>query len=174
VAWLDAHGVLGPRTLCIHLVQADASDIDLLATRGAAVAHCPRSNLAHGHGAAPLAELRRAGLHVGLGTDSVVSVETLDLLAEARAARDLAGLDPAAAVALCTLDGARALDLDQETGSLTCGKWADVVALRRPTAAGSSAPFDGSVEESVLACGPRDVLATFVGGRDVYRHLRSS
>jgi 5-methylthioadenosine/S-adenosylhomocysteine deaminase len=173
VAWLDRHGVLGPRTLCIHVVQVDAGDIGRLASHGVAVAHCPRSNRAHAHGVAPLADLRQAGLRIGLGTDSVVSVETLDLLAEARAARELAGLDAAATVALCTLDGARALDLDRETGSLTPGKWADLVALRSPAAAVSTAASTAAAEELVLACGPGDVLATFVGGRDVYRHHRS-
>ena len=167
VAWLDEHGVLSERTLCIHVVQAGSEDVGRLAGTGAAVAHCPLSNRAHGHGAAPLAALLAAGVRVGLGTDSTVSVGRLDLLAEARAAATLAGLGAARALALCTLEGARALGLDAEIGSLAPGKWGDCVVVRRPRG-----PAGASPEEQVLASGPRDVLATFVGGRDVYRTSR--
>jgi 5-methylthioadenosine/S-adenosylhomocysteine deaminase len=167
VRWLDEHGVLAARTLCIHVVQATGLDIDRLATAGAAVAHCPRSNRAHGHGDAPLAALLAAHIRVGVGTDSVVSVGELDLLAEARAARALAGLDAAQALALCTLSAARALGLESEIGGLRAGKWADCVVMRCPPAGAVLAP-----EEQALAGGPRDVIATYVGGRDVYRNSR--
>ena len=162
VEWLDQHGVLAERTLCIHVVQAGAADLARLAHRGCAVAHCPLSNAAHGHGAAPLAEFLSYGLRVGVGTDSVLSVSRLDLLAEARAARALGDLDAESALALCTLGGAAALGLDGETGSLEAGKWGDCVVLRPASAVGSPA-------ERALQSGPEDVIATFVGGRDVYR-----
>jgi 5-methylthioadenosine/S-adenosylhomocysteine deaminase len=167
VQWLDEHGVLSGRTLCIHVVQATGLDIGRLANAGAAVAHCPRSNHAHGHGDAPLAALLAARLRVGLGTDSVLSVGELDLLAEARAARAIAGLDPSRTLALCTLDAARALGLESGIGSLRAGKWGDCVVVRPPSDAPATAP-----EEMVLASGPPDVLATFVGGRDVHRNSR--
>jgi cytosine/adenosine deaminase-related metal-dependent hydrolase len=163
VQWLDRHGVLGPDTLCIHVVRAGPTDIALLAERGCAVAHCPRSNAAHGHGAAPLAALLAAGLRVGAGTDSVLSAGTLDLLAEARLARRLGGLDAPAAVALCTLAAAGALGLEREVGSLSPGKWADCVVVR----AGPSPGADPA--EQALASGPGDVVLTILGGRDVYR-----
>lgn len=163
VQWLDQYGVLGERTLCIHVVQAGSADLKRLAHRGCAVAHCPLSNAAHGHGTAPLAGFLRHGLRVGLGTDSVLSVSRLDLLAEARAARALAGLDAGSALALCTLGGAAALGLDGEIGSLEVGKWGDCVVLR------SSAAAAGSPTERALESGRDDVIATFVGGRDVYR-----
>src|SRR5438876_3530209 len=67
--------------LCIHCIQVEERDIAILRDSGAAVAHCPRSNRAHGHGAAPLAALRRAGVPVALGTDSVVSVGGMNLWA---------------------------------------------------------------------------------------------
>ena len=162
VEWLDQHGVLAECTLCIHVVQAGPADLERLADRGCAVAHCPLSNAAHGHGAAPLAGFLSYGLRVGVGTDSVLSVSRLDLLAEARAARGLAGLDAESALALCTLGGAAALGLDGETGSLEVGKWGDCVVLRASSAGGS--PADRALES-----GRDDVIATFVGGRDVYR-----
>jgi cytosine/adenosine deaminase-related metal-dependent hydrolase len=163
VEWLAEHGVLTKQSLCIHAVQVTAPDIRRLAETGAAVAHCPRSNRAHGHGDAPLTALRVAGVRVGLGTDSVVSVGQLDLLAEARAARILGSLGADAAIQLCTLDGARALGIDLETGSLRRGKWADLTAIR-PRGRGTPA-------ERVLASSPGDVLLTYVGGREVYRSL---
>ena len=163
IEWLDRHGVLGERTLCIHAVQASEDDVQRLARRRSAVAHCPLSNAAHGHGSAPLAGFLRHGIRVGVGTDSVLSVGRLDLVAEARAARALAGLDADAALALCTLGAARALGLEAEVGSLEEGKWGDCVVLRSQRAAGVS-PV-----EQVLESKPEDVIATFVGGRDVYR-----
>jgi cytosine/adenosine deaminase-related metal-dependent hydrolase len=168
VAWLGEHGVLSERTLCIHVVQAGPTDVQRLARANAAVAHCPLSNRAHGHGEAPLAALLASGLRVGLGTDSILSVATIDLLAEARAARALAGLDAARALALCTRDAARALGLEREAGVLAPGRWGDCVVIR-PSAAQGAARTDMSAEERALASGPRDVVATFVGGRDVHR-----
>ena len=163
VEWLDRHGVLGERTLCIHLVQAREPDLRILARQGCAVAHCPLSNAAHRHGPAPVAGFLEHGLRVGLGTDSVLSVGPLDLLAEARAARGLAGLDGESALALCTLGGASALGLEDEIGSLEPGKWGDCVVVGSPPGAGD-APA-----EQVARARREDVIATFLGGRDVYR-----
>src|SRR5215213_2189393 len=118
VQWLAEHDVLSPLSLCIHAVQVAPGDIQLLANSGAAVAHCPTSNQVHGHGVAPVAAMLRAGIRVGLGTDSVVSIGQLDLLAEARLAGRLASLDAETLLELCTLGGARALGVDADTGSL--------------------------------------------------------
>jgi 5-methylthioadenosine/S-adenosylhomocysteine deaminase len=126
VQYLLRLGVLASgNCLAIHCVQVDARDIDILRDAGVAVAHCPRSNRAHGHGAAPLAAFRRAGVRVGLGTDSVVSVGDADLRAEARAA----GLDGDEALRMLTLEGARALGLEGEIGSLEVGKEADLAVF---------------------------------------------
>jgi cytosine/adenosine deaminase-related metal-dependent hydrolase len=164
IRWLAEHGVLSEQTLCIHAVQLDGRDIDRLADSGAAVAHCPLSNRAHGHGDAPLEGLLESGIRVGLGTDSVVSVGRLDLLAEAREAGGLApSLDADDLIELCTMSGARALGLDAHTGSLLPGKWADCAVVRIPANTG------GTPAERVLASGPRDILRTYVGGKEVYR-----
>jgi len=125
VEFLRRQGVLSAGTLTIHCVQADAPDVAILAAAGAAIAHCPRSNRAHGHGSAPLGAFRTARLRVGLGTDSVVSVGDLDLWAEARAA----GLEGEEALRALTLDGARALGWESEIGSLEVGKAADVAVF---------------------------------------------
>ncbi len=127
VQYLVQLGVLQRATgwLCIHCVQVDGQDIESLRGAGVAVAHCPRSNRAHGHGTAPLAAFRRAGLRVGLGTDSLVSVADSSLWAEAAAA----GLDGEDALRMLTIEGARALGLEDEIGSLEVGKQADLAVF---------------------------------------------
>ena len=118
-------GVIREGTLCIHCVQANTADIAWLTLTGAAVAHCPRSNAAHRHGRAPFAEFRAAGIPVGLGTDSVVSVGDLDLWAEAEAA----GVVENDALRALTIEGARALGWDREIGSLEVAKAADLAVF---------------------------------------------
>src|SRR5690606_15778284 len=167
VAWLERHGVLGPDLLCAHVVHAGAEDVSRLARSGTPVAHCPRSNAAHRHGTAPLGAFLDAGIEVGCGTDSVVSVGTLDLLAEARAARTLAHLGAAAALALCTIGAARALGMDREVGSLRQGKWGDAMVME--TRATSAA----AVLESILASPHEHVVATYLAGRPVHRRSGS-
>ena len=137
--------------LCIHCVQVDERDIATLREAGVGLAHCPRSNRAHGHGAAPLATYRRVGLRVGLGTDSVVSVGDASLWAEAAAA----GLEGEDALRMLTLEGARALGLDDAIGSLEVGKQADL------------AVFDGLPSDRPTVR-PSDALLTVVAGRVVH------
>jgi cytosine/adenosine deaminase-related metal-dependent hydrolase len=132
VAYLVQLGVIQRGTLCIHCVHVDAPDIRLLRDAGAAVAHCPRSNAAHRHGTAPLRVLLEAGVPVGIGTDSVISVGDLDVWKDAAAA----GFTGDDALRMLTIEGARALGWDSEIGSLVVGKSADLAvfplaALRR-------------------------------------------
>ena len=162
ISWLAEHNVLSSLSLCIHAVQVGPGDIQRLADSGAAVAHCPVSNQVHDHGVAPLAAMLKAGIRVGLGTDSVVSVGRLDLLAEARLAGSLADMDAEKVLELCTLGGARAIGIEAETGTLEAGKWADCTVIRLPQS-------ERTPTARVLASSPADVLLTCVGGREVYR-----
>jgi cytosine/adenosine deaminase-related metal-dependent hydrolase len=139
--------------LCIHCVQVDERDIEILREAGVGLAHCPRSNRAHAHGSAPLAAFREAGLRVGLGTDSVVSSGDLNLWSEAAAA----GLDGDEALRMLTIEGARALGLDREIGSLEVGKDADL-AVFASTALDRPPP-------------PSTALLTVIAGRIVFRGL---
>lgn len=160
MAFMDLHGVLSDRTLCIHAIHVSEADTELMARHGCAVAHCPRSNRFH-HGAdAPAARYLDRGLRLGLGTDSEISVHPPDLLAEAREARQLAGWDAATTLRLLTLGGAEAVERDPECGSLERGKLADMVAIR----IGES----DDPEESVLSSCAADVIGTWLGGRRVY------
>jgi 5-methylthioadenosine/S-adenosylhomocysteine deaminase len=164
VAWLDQHRVLTERTLCIHTVRVDQRDLDTLERRRVAIAHCPRSNSRHARRAAPLAEMLRRGLRIGLGTDSVASVSPLDLLAEARAARAIGGLGAEATLRLVTLGGARALGLEREVGSLVPGKWGDLVAWDLPGAVDAS-----RLADTLLSLPRSSVRRTVLGGREVYQ-----
>lgn len=164
-SWVDAFGVLGPDTLCIHGIRVDDQDLALVAARGAALAHCPLSNRRHGHGDAPLARYRAAGVRTGVGTDSVASVGVLDLFAEARAAAGLGGLDPGETLRLLTLDGARALGLDDEVGALVPGRYGDVIAV-----VGRAGTAAEAVRVAVSA-EPASVVATVLGGRLVAGRL---
>ena len=123
--------VLGPELLCAHCVHVDGrTRSQLLAAHDVPVAHCPRSNALLGCGIAPLAELRAAGVRVGLGTDSPASTPSFDAWEELRTAvymsrareRRPDALDADDALRLATLDAARALGLDDEIGSLTPGQ----------------------------------------------------
>ncbi len=150
VQYLSRLGVLRRGTLCIHCVQVDQADVTALARAEVSVAHCPRSNTSHGHGTAPLAAFRQAGLAVGLGTDSIVSTPDVDLWAEAAAA----GLQGSDALRMVTLEGARALGLERDIGALEVGKEADLAVFPGPL---PDAPGDG-----------RSALLTVVAGRVVH------
>lgn len=164
VAWLDQLGVLGSTTLCIHAVAVTAADLDLLGDRRASVAHCPRSNRRHAHGAAPLGAMLQRAIPVGAGTDSVASVAPLDLLAELRAAHALAGLPAEDSLQLAMLGAARALGLEAEVGSLTAGKWGDVIMVDLPGQVDAA-----RLADTLLSRRAGDVRATFLAGRAVWR-----
>ena len=120
--------------LAAHAVQLSDADVELLAARGAAVAHCPGSNAKLAAGIARVTALRRAGVRVGLGTDGPASGDDLDLWAEARLAGllarvtsgDAAALTAAELLLMATRDGAAAIGRD-DLGALEPGRWADLV-----------------------------------------------
>jgi 5-methylthioadenosine/S-adenosylhomocysteine deaminase len=130
-------GVLGERTVVAHCVWLDDREIELLAQTGTAVAHCPCSNMKLSSGAARIGALRAAGVTVGLGSDGEKENNNLDLLEEMKFAsllQKVTTLDPTTGdpwdiLAMATLDGARVLGLDAETGSLEPGKKADLVTV---------------------------------------------
>jgi len=137
IEMLDRNGLLDVRPLLIHAIRADARDVELIAARDAAVAHCPVSNAKLGHGIAPLCAMLAAGVRVGLGSDSVASNDRMDILGEAQAATLLQSvalqqpdaIEARRALELATIGGARALGLDSRIGSLEPGKAADLAAF---------------------------------------------
>ncbi|HET8698530.1 MAG TPA: TRZ/ATZ family hydrolase [Gammaproteobacteria bacterium] len=137
LARLDALGLVTPALIGVHATQLEPSEIALLASAGASVVHCPRSNAKLASGACPVATLLAAGVNVALGTDGAASNNRLDLWAELQAAallgkhvaRDAAAVPAAAALAMATINGARALNLADQIGSLSPGKAADMICV---------------------------------------------
>ncbi|HLU47794.1 MAG TPA: amidohydrolase family protein, partial [Planctomycetota bacterium] len=182
IAWLDELGCLEAKPLLVHAIQCDAEDLRRIVESGSAVAHCPKSNAKLGHGIAPFGELRSAGATVGLGSDSVASNNSLDLLEEARFAALIArgrcasnGCSdplptPRDILRLATLDGARALGLDAEIGSLEVGKRADLIAV--DLAAPNVAPVhDPEAAVAWSACAA-NVVFTAVEGEILFERDR--
>jgi cytosine/adenosine deaminase-related metal-dependent hydrolase len=175
---LADHGLLHGGLIAVHVVQADERHVALLAEAGVAVAHCPRSNALLGCGIAPVAAMRRAGVPVGLGTDSPASAIDFDLWAEMRAALVASRAREAAADALtagdvlrmATVDGARILGLGDRVGSLEPGLRADLTAL--DLAGSPLAPVDDPEVAAVLGGSSERVLLTVVDG--VVRYRRSA
>jgi 5-methylthioadenosine/S-adenosylhomocysteine deaminase len=132
-----SRGILGPRTVVAHCVWLDDREIQLLAQTGTSVAHCPCSNMKLSSGPARVADLRGAGIAVGLGSDGEKENNNLDMIEEMKFAsllQKVSTLDPTAGdpwdvLAMATLEGARVLSLDAVTGSLEPGKRADVVTV---------------------------------------------
>ena len=168
-------GALNSQTLAVHCVHQTPEDIAQLAATGAAIIHCPKSNAKLGAGIAPLASwLRTPNLRVGLGTDSAVSNNTLDLFEEMRFAllMQRASLEDAEAVTardvvrLATLGGAEAIGLSSQIGSLTPGKQADLIAVRldRPHAVPATDPYAALV----YTARAEDVLFTLCNSEILY------
>jgi cytosine/adenosine deaminase-related metal-dependent hydrolase len=175
VRLLARQELLDSSTIAAHCVKVDEEEIALLAEADVAVAHCPRSNALLGCGIAPLAELRAAGLRVGIGTDGVSSVPSYDMfeelrtaifMARARAERSSA-LSATDALALATLGSARALGLEREVGSLTPGKRADLAVV---SLAGSPyLPWEDPAAAVVFGGSPERVLFSVIDGEPRYR-----
>lgn len=162
VQHLDRHGLLGGDLLAVHANVLHPGDAELLAQRGAHVAHCPRSHAYFEHRPFAWLSLERAGANVCLGTDSMATVPRqtelwLDLFAEMRQVRTSAsGLTPEQVVRLATVNGAKALGCAGQAGVLAVGGWADAIAV----------PFAGQptdVAEAVVHH-TGDVCASLIGG----------
>ncbi|MBK1642734.1 N-ethylammeline chlorohydrolase [Chromatium okenii] len=134
---LDQLGLINSRLLAIHMTQLNDAEIARLAETGAHVVHCPESNLKLASGFCPVEKLLAAGVNVALGTDGAASNNDLNILGEMRTAallgKGVAGsataVSATAALRMATINGARALGLADEIGSLEVGKSADIVAL---------------------------------------------
>ena len=130
-------GVTGPGFIGVHGVHFTDAELETLAECGSSIAHCPTSNLKLASGIAPVARMRQLGINTGLGTDGAASNNRLDLFGEMRLAAllakgstgDASALPARAALRMATLEGANALGLGGEIGSITPGKSADLVAV---------------------------------------------
>jgi len=171
LARLARLGLLGPRFQAVHMTQIDDEDLALLLQSNSSVIHCPESNLKLASGFCPVERLWQAGVNVAIGTDGAASNNDLDLLGETRTAALLAkavagtatALDAHRALRMATLNGARALGLEDETGSLEIGKAADLVAFDLSGLA--QQPVYDPVSQLIYASGRDCVKQVWVGGK---------
>ncbi len=171
-------GVLAPNLLACHCVALDETDMDLLAASDVKVVHNPESNMKLASGIAPVPDLLARGICVALGTDGCASNNDLDMLGEMDTVAKLhkvATLDPTvvdaeAVLRMATIDGARALGLDDRIGSLEVGKQADLIVIdtRQP----HLTPFYRPASHVVYAARGGDVTTTIVGGRILVENRR--
>ena len=166
LARLGRLGLLGPRFQAVHMTQISEDDLALLVESNTSVIHCPESNLKLASGFCPVERLWQAGVNVAIGTDGAASNNDLDLLGETRTAAMLAkavagsatALDAHRALRMATLNGARALGLESEIGSLEVGKAADIVAF----------DLSGLAQQPIYDPVSQLIYAT---GRDCVKHL---
>jgi len=178
LARLGQLGLVNPALMAAHMTQLDDEEIAEVARNGISVVHCPSSNLKLASGFCPVAKLLKAGVNVAIGTDGAASNNTLDMLAEMKSAallaKGVAG-DPTAvpaarALRMATLNGARALGLDKDVGSLTEGKWADVTAIDLD--APETQPVHDVVSTLVYAANREQVSDVWVAGRRLLQERR--
>ncbi|MCK6394488.1 TRZ/ATZ family hydrolase [Zoogloea sp.] len=175
IARLDSLGLLGPGLIGVHAVHLSDDDIDRLALHRCAIAHCPTSNMKLASGAAPVTRLLERGLPVGLGSDGAASNNRLDLWREMLQASllaklgtgDASSLPAHAALRMATLDGARALGMDDHIGSLLPGKAADLCALRIDSP--DSLPLFDAASHLVYVLGRHEVSDVWINGQQRVR-----
>ena len=173
--YLESIGFWGPRSLAAHGVWLSAPDIQILARRKVAVSHNPESNMKLASGVAKVPALQRAGVTVGLRTDGAASNNDLDMFEAMRQAAFLHKLttsDPRTlpaktALAMATIDGARALGMDRQIGSLEAGKRADLILVS--VAGARQTPMYDPLSHLVYVARGDDVTTTIVNGKILMR-----
>jgi 5-methylthioadenosine/S-adenosylhomocysteine deaminase len=172
---LEEFGLLSQRLIAVHMTQLEPDEIALVAKYRVNVAHCPESNLKLANGFCPVQELLNSGVNVALGTDGAASNNDLDMLSELRSAALLAkgitgdprSLPARTAIAMATLNAARALGIDDITGSLKAGKEADLIAI--DLGAPETQPVYDAVAQIVYSAGRSQVTDVWIAGRQVMK-----
>jgi cytosine/adenosine deaminase-related metal-dependent hydrolase len=176
IQYLKQVRILDCEPLLAHCIRVDRADIEVLAQTRAKVAHCPKSNAKLGHGRAPFADFVAAGVTVGLGSDSVASNNTCDIIEEARFAILMARdpqhplLKASQVLAAATVGGAYCVGLGDEIGVLREGAQADLVVVSLDGV--HQLPVYDPVAALIFASSGRDVVLTMVAGREVFRDQR--
>lgn len=163
-------GLINPNLVAVHMTQLNDDEIQLFAKQKANVVHCPESNLKLAAGFCPTAKLLEAGVNVALGTDGAASNNDLDMLGELRTAAllgkgvagDASAIPAMQALRMATINGARALGISDETGSLAVGKSADLCAINLKTP--ETAPVYNPVSHIVYAANRDQVTDVWIRG----------
>ncbi|POM59492.1 5-methylthioadenosine/S-adenosylhomocysteine deaminase [Phytophthora palmivora] len=171
LANLKRMGLLSEHLICAHMTQLTDSEIDDVAKAGAHVAHCPSSNLKLASGIAPVTEMLKRGVNVGIGTDGAASNNSLDMFGEMKLAAILAKAQtlksssvPAVdALQMATLNGARALGLEKDIGSIEVGKRADVIAVECDSI--EMIPMYNAISHIVYVAGREHVSDVWINGK---------
>jgi 5-methylthioadenosine/S-adenosylhomocysteine deaminase len=166
-------GLLGPNLIGVHGVHLAPEELALLVLQGCHIAHCPSSNLKLSSGLAPVAEMIEGGINVGIGTDGAASNNKLDMFGEMRLAALLAkgvsgnaaAVPAHVALRMATLNGARALGMQDAIGSIEKGKSADITAIDLSTP--ETSPCYDVISHLVYAVGREQVTDVWIGGRRV-------
>lgn len=172
---LDDLGLINPGLMAVHATQLTAAEIALLARNGCSVIHCPRSNLKLASGACPVADLLAAGVNVALGTDGAASNNRLDLWAEMDTAAlfgkvvadDASALPAPELLRMATINGARALGLEDTIGSIEPGKGADVICVRLDEL--ETRPVHDPVSQLIYAAGREHVTDVWIAGEHLLK-----
>jgi 5-methylthioadenosine/S-adenosylhomocysteine deaminase len=171
-------GFVNSSLVAVHMAHLTEDEIRRAGDARVNIAHCPESNLKLASGMAPTAALAAAGANVAIGTDGAASNNDLDMLGEMRTAAllakavagDATAVGASEALTMATLNGARALGLDEETGSLVPGKWADIACV--DLRAAHVRPVFDPVSALVYAARADDVSDVWVAGRRVVEERR--
>ena len=166
------------RLMAVHMTQLQDDEIEFTAAQGIHVIHCPESNLKLASGFCPVHKLLEAGVNVALGTDGAASNNDLDMLGEMRSAAllakgvadDATALPAHTALRMATLNGARALGIDDVTGSLVTGKSADITAVDLSDI--TSQPVYDPVSQIVYTAGRHQVSNVWVAGKRLLKDRR--
>jgi 5-methylthioadenosine/S-adenosylhomocysteine deaminase len=160
------------------VIWVDHTDIEIIAKRNAKVVHIPESNMKLGSGIAPVPGFLAAGIAVGLGTDGCASNNNLDLFQEMDFAAKLhkahtldpTVMDARTVLKMATIEGAKAIGLDKDTGSLETGKQADVIIIdtRKP----HLVPMYNPISHIVYSACGSDVRDVIVGGKSILRNRK--
>jgi 5-methylthioadenosine/S-adenosylhomocysteine deaminase len=164
IQYLKQIGILETMPLLAHCIRVDDDDIETLRSNNARVAHCPKSNAKLGHGRAPLEKFLRSGVKVGLGSDSVASNNTCDILEEARFATLLARAQGG------DVSAASALEAATLGSALKEGSQADLTIVSLTGL--HQLPSYDPVATLIFASSGRDVILTMIAGREVFRDGR--
>lgn len=173
--YVYAMKALNSRSVAVHCVHQSAEDIELIARSGSSIVHCPKSNGKLGAGVAPLTDwLARGDIRIGLGTDSAVSNNGLDMFEEMRHAvtmqravrNEVACITADQVLRMATLGGAEAMGISDRTGSLTVGKRADLIAV--DLSGPHSIPVSGPIAAAVYSARASDVLMTVCDGEVLF------
>jgi 5-methylthioadenosine/S-adenosylhomocysteine deaminase len=173
---LQELGLINPLLTAVHMTQLTDAEIALIADAGASVVHCPESNLKLASGFCPVAKLLAAGVNVALGTDGAASNNDLDMFSEMRTAAllakgvsgDAGAVTAVQALAMATINGAKALGIAGQTGSLVAGKSADLTCVDIDSPA--TQPVHNPISQLVYSVNRDQVSDVWVGGIPVLQN----